>query len=176
MMRRNFLRDLLRSILRKLLLRRMLRSLQERVAVKGVVTVSVYDKNGRLIHQETGENLIVDQGKQYLLANILNETTRYNGAYLAISSSSVAPTASETAVPNLISAKTATKSKQISTTPFYAEWAVNWDTTEANGTTIASVAICETSTGGGEWARYVLVTAITKTSDIAVQVQYRLQL
>ena len=148
----------------------------DRINVKGVVTVRVYDRDGRLIHEETGENLIVNQGKQYLLANILNEATRYNGAYLAISSSSTNPTDTETTVPNLISAKTATKTKQVSSTPYYAQWSATWDTNEANGTTIASVAICETSTGTGEWSRYVLTNPINKTSDIAVQIDYRLQL
>jgi len=148
----------------------------DKIPVKGVVTVRVFDRSGKLIYEETGENLITNQGKQYLLANILNEATRYNGAYLAISSSSTNPTDSETTVPNLISAKTATKTKQISSTPYYAQWSATWDTTEANGTTIASVAICEASTGSGEWCRYVLTNSINKTSDIAVQIDYRLQL
>jgi len=148
----------------------------DKIKIKGVVTVRVYDRSGRLVHEETGENLITNQGKQYLLANILNETTRYNGAYLAISSSSTNPTETETTVPNLISAKTATKTKQISTTPYYGQWSAIWDTTEANGTTIASVAICENSNGSGEWSRYVLSNPINKTSDIAVQIDYRLQL
>jgi len=94
----------------------------EKINIKGVVTIRVYDRNGKVIYEETGENLIVNQGKQYLLANILNETTRFNGAYLAISSSSSNPSADETTVPNLISAKSATKTKQISNTPFYAQW------------------------------------------------------
>jgi len=148
----------------------------DKIRIKGIVTVRVYDRSGRLVYEETGENLIVNQGKQCLLANILNETTRYNGAYLAISSSSSQPTESETTVPNLISAKTATKTKQISNTPYYAQWSATWDTTEANGTTIASVAICEASNGTGEWCRYVLTNSINKTSDIAVQIDYRLQL
>jgi len=148
----------------------------DKIPVKGVVTVRVFDRSGKLIYEETGENLIVNQGKQYLLANILNETTRYNGAYLAISSSSTNPTETETTVPNLISAKTATKTKQINTTPYYGQWSATWDTTEANGTTIASVAICEASNGTGEWCRYVLTNPINKTSDIAVQIDYRLQL
>jgi len=148
----------------------------EKINIKGVVTVRVYDRSGKLLYEETGENLITNQGKQYLLANILNETTRFNGAYLAISSSSSQPTESETTVPNLISAKTATKTKQISSTPYYGQWSATWDTSEANGTTIASVAICESSTGSGEWCRYVLSQSINKTSDIAVQIDYRLQL
>jgi hypothetical protein len=148
----------------------------DKIPVKGVVTVRVFDKNGKLIYEETGENLIVNQGKQYLLANILNETTRYNGAYLAISSSSTQPSENETTVPNLISAKTATKTKQISNTPYYGQWSAIWDTNEANGNTISSVAICEASNGTGEWCRYVLSNSINKTSDIAVQIDYRLQL
>ena len=148
----------------------------DKITVKGIVTVRVYDRSGKLLYEETGENLIVNQGKQYLLANILNETIRYNGAYLAISSSSSQPSADETTVPNLISAKTATKTKQISNTPYYAQWSATWGTDEANGTTIASVAICESSNGSGEWSRYVLTNSINKTSDIAVQIDYRYQL
>jgi len=148
----------------------------DKIKVKGVVTVRVLDRNGRLLYEETGENLIVNQGKQYLLANILNETTRYNGAYIAISSSSSQPSADETTVPNLISAKTATKTKQINNTPYYAQWSATWGTDEANGNTISSVAICEASNGSGEWSRYVLSNPINKTSDIAVQIDYRYQL
>jgi len=149
---------------------------REHLKLKGVVEVIVKDAEGNVLRREVGYNAIVLQGKQYLIANILNETTRYNGAYLAISSNNTTPSDNETSVPNLISAKTATKSKQISTTPYYAQWSATWGTNEANGTTIASVAICENQDGSGEWSRYVLSQAINKTSEIQVEVNYQYQL
>lgn len=147
---------------------------RERVKVKGIVEIKLIDsRTGEIVYYERGENKVVRQGRQYMLANIVKASTTYDGLYLCLSSNSSTPSDSETSVPNLITpTKTATKSVGTDTNgePF-ARWQAIWSENEAN-TTINSVAIAESSSGSGMWARYTLSQPINKQNNQTLQITY----
>lgn len=159
--------------LRNLLQRKLI---GEKLGVIGYVEIDV-KRNGKVIKTIRGFNRVVLQGREYMLKNIMKYSTTYDGSYLALSTSSSTPSDNETSVPNPISPiKLATKSYDPDSSEPRIKWEATWSENEGNGNTINSVAICESSTGSGEWARYVLTSGINKTSDIAVTVRYYIKL
>jgi len=147
----------------------------DKLVVKGFVEVILVDAETKeVLHREVGENLVVAQGRQYIRANIIQATAQYNGNYITLSTSSTAPTDSETTTPNVLAYK-AVSSRSIVNVggTDWCQWSTTFDTTEGNGT-IYSVALNEDVNGNQEWARYVLASPITKSNTQQLVVNYRI--
>lgn len=142
-----------------------MKSEPEAIRVKGWVRIYL---DGELI--EEGPNLIVDQGKGYLLNNWM-DVAATNPAYIITTTSTTAVSASETSAPaTILGYKSA--SKTVDSAYAYGLWSCTFATSESNGT-VGSVAIASGTGGTGEFCRYVLSTAVTKTSSNTLTVEYK---
>lgn len=142
-----------------------------KLSVKGHIHLVVRDKDGKVLGEQWVNNTMVAQGKQRLMQYLAGTSTAFP-SYIAASSNNTAPADTETSVPSLIIAKSATKTYELYSNMHSVKFTATIATNEANGSTIASIALCETSTGGGEWCRAVLTSPISKSSDISVEINY----
>lgn len=118
---------------------------------------------------DEGHNLIVDQGMGYLLNNWANVSAT-NPAYIITTDSTGAVAAGETAVPATVLGYKAV-SKTVDAAFADVTFSCTFATSESNGT-VGSVAIASGTGGTGEFCRYVLASAVTKTSSNTLTVEY----
>jgi hypothetical protein len=145
--------------------------LEEMPRPKGIVTVEVIYPDGR---EETFvvENLIVAQGRDYMLRNTIGvNTVEIN--YIALSNDTTDPSDTETSMPGTwVYTVTALKGHP---SPRKIRWSViglDGGATGISGNTLASIGLCTGSNGSGLFARVKLPSTIGLASGVTVNIGY----
>lgn len=146
------------------------RSAHSNAGVRGSVLVETHDAvTGELVKSWEQENLVTNAGLDLFATLITGDSTSYP-SHMAIGTGSTAAAASDTTLGaevdrNAFATET-TSSVGVIT------WKGFWNSTEANGNTIAEAGIFNASSSGTMSNRVVLSSTVAKTSSISLTITW----
>lgn len=136
------------------------------VKIKGIVTIRCVDTNGKVIHEEIDNNLVVALGCENMAHLVFGDIGGNPIEKIGVGTDGTPPDVTDTGI-------TGGYLKAINTGGTSTTFSANsgtcgfeFDTTEANGMTIAEMGLFVV--GGVLFARKVLGTPIAKTSSFAI--------
>jgi len=144
------------------------------VAPKGKFILEVRRANGEVERYEL-ENLVVNQGKDYIARNTIGVNT-VNLNYIVVTDSTATPDPNRTSMPVVQSgnlrAKLATKSVPSART---AQWQATFDNSAGDNLTFpfGAIGICTNNDGTGLFAYVVRTPTITLGSSDAITITYQ---
>jgi len=114
-----------------------LKKLSEKLKLKGVIVLTVRDKNGKIKLKRVIKNTITDAGKQRV-AQLMGALSTTGFAYIGIGKG----TASASGLGSPITYLSATRNAPAN----YCKWTASW--TATSSVTVSEAVICDSSSGG----------------------------
>jgi len=152
-------------------------NIKDQISLKGEVIVRTW-KDGRIIQETRGKNIITDKGKNVTLA-LLGKVSGFTGIeYCAIGTGTTTPASTDLVLDNEVGRRAITLVTKISDTEY--QWETFFEADYPTGTfTIWEVGLfgngaTSTKDSGDLITRLKLSTSITKDNTLTLTVDYRI--
>jgi hypothetical protein len=140
----------------------------EVIKLRGCIEHALYDLNGKRLKYEKKDNLLVTVGRAWVLGQLesVNIVTSQTISYLALGSSTVAPTTGDTALGSEVtrSAIGTFATSGLTNNPPSWQAQVSFATNQAN-TTLAEVGLFNSSSGGTMISHATFTSFVKATSN-----------
>lgn len=138
------------------------------IQLRGALRIALYDPDGSLIQERLIKNLVVTQGRSWVLGQLetVNQVTSQTISYLAIGSITVAPATSDTALGGEVTriAVGTWVTSTLTTSPPSWQAQVSFATNQAN-TTLAECGLFNSSAAGTMLAHATFASFVKATSN-----------
>jgi hypothetical protein len=138
------------------------------IVLRGCIEHALYDLNGKRVHYEKKENLLVTVGRAWVLGQLetVNQVTSQTISYLALGSVTVAPTTGDSALGGEVTRSNILTFATGGLTNNPPSWQaqVSFATNQAN-TTLAEVGLFNSSSGGTMISHATFTSFVKATSN-----------
>jgi hypothetical protein len=147
------------------------------IKLRGIIQMALLDPSGRIVLERRIENLAVTVGRAWILGQLqtVNQATAQTISYLAIGSTTTAPTTADTALGGEVTRANILTFVTTGMTVNPPSWQaqVSFATNVAN-TTLGEVGLFN-SNGGGTMIAHATFTSFIKATSNTLAVSYTLQ-
>lgn len=141
------------------------------MGVRGRAVFEWHDvRTGALVHRSEKHNIVTNAGLDLFVTLITGDSTDYP-SHMAIGTDDTAAAVTDTALGAEVSPRQAFTTETTSSTGII-QWKGFWNSTEANGNTIAEAGIFNASSSGTMSNRVVLSPALSKTNSLSLTITW----